>query len=348
MERAGAPQDGTVATASIRGTTDARTPRGPTAAMSAEPPPADPIDADLAASTRLLAAELPDDRFVDDRYLRWLYTENPLGPAIQRSTDEGGTRVAHYAIVPQTYRDRNGPVATAFSLNAVVRAGHQRAGHFRTNGLSIYEEAPSHGMKFVIGVANEKSTGAVVKYMGWRLVGPLPVRVLHPARRTEPDVQHVPVDRAMLRSDWFADLAAELDEHWAVDLTNRYDPASLRWRLSCPHTDYHLHVSRHIVAVSTPSAAGPVPAAVVLKLLPRGTASIGAPTGPFLGAVMRHHRAAFGVYAGYNRHLAVRGLRPPRRLQPSPLNLIVRSFGSEWDQDRIRLDTFEFLDMDAY
>ena len=43
-------------------------------------------------------------------------------------------------------------------LNAVVRDGHQRAGHFRTNGLSIYEEAPSRGMKFVVGVANEKRT----------------------------------------------------------------------------------------------------------------------------------------------------------------------------------------------
>jgi len=316
--------------------------------MSADPPDADPDDADLAASTELLAAELPDDRFVDTRYLRWLYAENPLGAAIQRSTDERGTRVAHYAIVPQTYRDRNGPVATAFSLNAVVRAGHQRAGHFRTNGLAIYDEAPAHGMKFVIGVANEKSTGAVVKYMGWRLVGPLPVRVLHPARRSARDVRHVPVDPAMLASDWFAELADELDEHPAVDLTNCFDPASLRWRLSRPHAEYHLHVSEHIVAVSTPSSVGPVRAAVILKLLPRGAASIGAPTGPIVGAVLRHHRAAFGVYAGFNRHLRVRGVQPPRRLQPSPLNLIVRSFGPEWDQDRIRLDTFEFLDMDAY
>ncbi len=187
--------------------------------------------------------------------------------------------MAHYAIVPQTYRDRNGPVATAFSLNAVVRSGHQRAGHFRTNGLSIYDEAPSHGMKFVIGVANEKSTGAVVKYMGWRLVGPLPVRVLHPARRVRRRVQHVPIDPAMLASDWFAQLAGELDGHPADGLTNRYDLASLRWRLSCPHTDYHLHVGEHIVAVSTPSALGRVPAAVILKLLPRGATSIGAPTG---------------------------------------------------------------------
>ena len=316
--------------------------------MTADDGRSDGPDPDLVASTDLLAAELPDERFVDDRYLRWLYLENPLGAAIQRSTDQDGQRVAHYAIVPQTYRDRNGPVPAAFSLNAVVREGHQRAGHFRTNGLSIYEEAPAHGMRFVIGVSNEKSTGAVVKYMGWRLVGPLPVRVLHPGRRTEADVRHIPIDRAMLASDWFADVAGDLDDHPADGLTNRYDLASLRWRLSCPHTDYHLHVGEHIVAVSTRSSLGPLPAAVILKLLPRGAGSIGAPTSALVGSVLRHHRAGFGVYAGFNRHLGVRGVQPPRRFQPSPLNLIVRSFDPGWDQDTLRLDTFEFLDMDAY
>jgi len=44
----------------------------------------------------------------------------------------------------------------------------------------------------------------------------------------------------------------------------------------------------------------------------------------------------------------VRGIQPPRRLQPSPLHLILRSFTPEIDQATLDLDTFEFLDMDAY
>jgi hypothetical protein len=161
-------------------------------------------------------------------------------------------------------------------------------------------------------------------------------------------VRHVPVDQAVLGSDWLAELAGELDAHPAEGLTNRYDLDSLRWRLSRPHARYHLHVGEHVVAVSSRSALGPAPAAVILKLLPRGAASVGAPTSGLIGSILRHHRAAFGVYAGFNRHLGVRGAQPPRRIQPSPLNLIVRSFDPDWDQDRIRLDTFEFLDMDAY
>ncbi len=305
-------------------------------------------DADLSANTELLAAELPDVRFSDDRYLHWLYRENPLGRAIERDTDRDGTRVAHYAIVPQTYRDGAGPVPAAFSLNAVVRSGHQREGHFRTNGLEIYEEAPTRGMKLVVGVSNDKSVGAVVKYMGWRLIGPLPVRLLHPVRKAEPGVRHEPVDPALLASDWFAEVAGTLDEHPAEGLTNRCTVESLRWRLACPHADYHVHVGSDIVAVSTRSSLGPVPAAVILKLLPRGAGSVGARTGPLVGSILRYHRAGFGVYAGFNRHLRIRGIQPPRRFQPSPLNLIVRSFDPALDQDQLALDTFEFLDMDAY
>jgi hypothetical protein len=54
------------------------------------------------------------------------------------------------------------------------------------------------------------------------------------------------------------------------------------------------------------------------------------------------------IYAGFNAHVRVRGIRPPRRLQPSPLNLIYRSLSPDAPKVSFTLDTFEFLDMDAY
>jgi hypothetical protein len=54
------------------------------------------------------------------------------------------------------------------------------------------------------------------------------------------------------------------------------------------------------------------------------------------------------VYAGFNARVHVRGIQPPRRLQPSPLHLILRSLSPAVDQGTLALDTFEFLDMDAY
>ena len=67
-----------------------------------------------------------------------------------------------------------------------------------------------------------------------------------------------------------------------------------------------------------------------------------------IAAIGRYHRAPMAVYAGFNARVRVRGVRPPRRLQPAPLNLIYRSLTDRAPQHGFRLDTFEFLDMDAY
>jgi len=46
----------------------------------------------------LLNFELPDRRFEAADYLAWLYDDNPHGGGVYRSIDEGGRRVAHYAL----------------------------------------------------------------------------------------------------------------------------------------------------------------------------------------------------------------------------------------------------------
>jgi hypothetical protein len=89
-----------------------------------------------------------------------------------------------------------------------------------------------------------------------------------------------------------------------------------------------------------------VRAAVILKLLVRGDASVKAE--PVIAAACRFHRAPYAVYAGFNARVKVRGIQPPRKLQPSPLHLILRSLSPAVDQDPLAVDTFEFLDMDAY
>lgn len=91
-----------------------------------------------------------------------------------------------------------------------------------------------------------------------------------------------------------------------------------------------------------------MPAAAVLKLLPRTGRSGPLNPGPLITSILVHHRAPFAVYAGWNAHAQVKGFSPPRRLLPSPLNALVRSFTPEIDNSEITLDTFEFLDMDAY
>lgn len=300
---------------------------------------------DNQRNTELLAAELPDARYVDEAYLHWLYDENPYGPAIQRGVDEDSVRVAHYALVPQRYRGPDGVVPAAFSLHAVTRSGTQRKGYFRQLGAEIYEEAGAAGWQFSSGVCNDKSIGAVTKYMGWKTPGPLPVKLCVPMHTGSGVASHR-VDVPLLASDRFAQLTAGLDdfpvEHW----TNSYTTEYLRWRLACPSTEYVLHTSDDLVAVSTTDTRFGVRAAVILKLLRRSERP--ARTEPAIAAACRFHRAPYAVYAGFNARAKVRGIQPPRKLQPSPLHLILRSLSPSIDQATLTLDTFEFLDMDAY
>jgi hypothetical protein len=300
---------------------------------------------DNERNTELLRAELPAARYVDGRYLQWLYDENPYGPAIQRAVDDGGQRVAHYALVPQRYRGRDGVVPAAFSLHAVTRRGTQRKGYFQRIGAEIYEEATAAGWRFSSGVCNDKSIGAVTKYMGWKTPGPLPVKLCVPVH-TGRGVSSHPVDPALLRSGRFAELTAGLDDFPVQEWTNSYSTEYLRWRLACPSTRFVLHASDDLVAVSTTDTRFGVRAAVILKLLRRSEQPASA--APVIGAACRFHRAPYAVYAGFNARVHVRGVQPPRKLQPSPLHLILRSLSPTIDQAALTLDTFEFLDMDAY
>jgi hypothetical protein len=93
-----------------------------------------------------------------------------------------------------------------------------------------------------------------------------------------------------------------------------------------------------------------VPVAVITKLLLRGGAgATQAVSGQAAVAeVCRYHRAPAAVYAGFNRFVKVHGIPLPDRFKPSPLNLDVCSVTDTIRQRDFALDTFEFLDMDAY
>ena len=199
--------------------------------MTVSSPP-DPTR-DNTRNTELLRAELPAARYVDETYLRWLYDENPYGHAIQRAVDDEGVRVAHYALIPQRYRGRGGVVPAAFSLHAVVRSGTQRKGYFQAIGAEIYEEAAATGWQLSTGVCNDKSIGAVVKYMGWKTPGPLPVKLCVPMHAGR-GVTSTLVDDGFRSSHEFADVTSGLDDFAVDQWTNSYTTEYLRWRLACP------------------------------------------------------------------------------------------------------------------
>ena len=230
----------------------------------------------LRRDTELLDAELPDPRFVDERYLQWLYHDNPHGTAYTESEDEDGVRVAHYALIPQQYRCGDGPAPFAFSLNAVTRSGIQRKGYFTTLSRRLFDRARAGGVEVIVGVSNENSTPPVVEKLDWRLYCPLPVRVVpRPLARPE-GWRSADVDDHYLASEQAADDLSGLDTARVDGWTNRYTPEHLRWRLASPNgPGFTVHVGPDLVAVSTRSSFAGIPMAVLLKVLPRaGTSGV--------------------------------------------------------------------------
>ena len=221
-----------------------------------------------ALNTELLNAELPDKRFEGPDYLEWLYDRNPEGGGIFEGVDEDGRRMAHYALIPQCWRNAGGPAFVCFSLNAVTRSGAQRKGYFVQIGHRIYERARLQGAKGILAVPNEKSTPGALKYLGYRFLGPLPVRVLPPIGSAK-GVESRAVDEAWLASDEFAALAEEIDQHAASGWTQAWTPEQLRWRLAQPRGGYVVHVSDELLVVSVEHRFIGLPFAVILKLLPR-------------------------------------------------------------------------------
>ncbi|MCC5953517.1 MAG: hypothetical protein JJU45_15610, partial [Acidimicrobiia bacterium] len=178
---------------------------------------------DITAASRLLDRELPDRRFVDDRYLRALYADNPLGAAYVADAYEGERLDGHYALVPQRYRNRHGARDMVFSLNAVTRSGAQRKGTFTKLGRIVWGRAAEDGVAAVVGVTNDRSITPVVR-AGWRHICRLPVLVCPPVVPAR-GWQSARADEAVLTRDtpaqWFEDLAArpaQAGPHcWTVD-----------------------------------------------------------------------------------------------------------------------------------
>lgn len=315
--------------------------------MNDDPVSADRPSADHRHNAELLNSELPDPRFEGPDYLAWLYDRNPDGVAFIGNRDEGDVRVAHYALVPQRYRNAAGPGPFVFSLNAVSRTGSQRKGHFVEIGHEIFAEASAAGRLAITAVANEKSTPGAVKYLGYRHLGPMPVAVTVANPFRARGWYSVIVSEDWLASDRFTDLASELDDHPAIGWTPSWQADNLRWRLARPQGGYVVHVGPDLVAVSVRDTVRGLPFAVILKLLPRRGAT-GLSGRGAVAAACRHHRTPVCVYAGLNAHVTVRGLPLPTRLRPAPLNLLVRSLSDDIAQETLQLDTFEFLDSDAY
>ena len=283
-------------------------------------------------------------------YLQWLYHDSPEGKAVQVNLDdEKGLRLAHYAIVPQTYHHQGQRRRLALSLNTAVAEPARGRGVFSRLGEETYQKGwAREGLGGVVGVANSNSTPGFVGRLKFRLLGPLPVRV-----GIIPPLSSKAVISRPVTSEWLAGDEAKAilsradlspDRLWSQHWT----PAKISWRLARPRGRYWVHHDQTGLMVTRVEPFHGLKVVVVLKIWPLKNCPL-VRTGRLLRVACAAHGTPFFLYAGFNARARVRGLPVPRRLLPQPLNLIYRQINPQAPaQDEFRLSVFEFLDFDAY
>jgi GNAT superfamily N-acetyltransferase len=253
-------------------------------------------------------------KFTPD-YLAWLYAANPDGPAVGFDAWDGQALAAHYVCIPARAWIEGRQAQVLLSLNTATHPAHQGKGLFTRLAAMTYEAGAEQGYAGVYGVANANSTPGFVRKLGFQLVRPLEARVgLGPLRHA---AAPAPQQLSFARS---------------------WNAPTLAWRCANPHNPVWQR-SRAGRSQFYAAAFGALLPAYAELDTPATVAEPGAPLSPlrlFIGL-------APDAASRYWNYTSI-----PRRLRPSPLNLIYRAFSprvAALDPARI---AFSFLDFDAY
>ena len=273
----------------------------------------------LGAYERLFRACFPVASTLDTAYLEWLYTRNPAGSGVGFDAWEGDALAAHYACIPAQAVVNGRECRVLLSLNTATHPDFQGKGLFTRLAELTYGNAGERGFDAVYGIANANSTPGFLRKLGFTLVSPLDARI-GAGRISAGRGVGVANDNGGFKRIW--------------------QPASLAWRISNPKRPYRLvEVGGDVVGAQCPAGK---PGLVAWAEIPRHAAA-GMQTGSPSLALHLH----LGLRPAGERR-AGKWIDIPRRLRPSPLNMIFRSLGEATatiDAERVTLGQ---LDFDAF
>jgi GNAT superfamily N-acetyltransferase len=127
----------------------------------------------------LVHRTLGDVELADPAFLRWQYNDNPAGTAISAllRAPVGGPVVSQYASLPLRMSIDGEPKLACISINLLTDPAHRGKGVLVHAGEAAHELMVRAGAACIFGFPNANSFHAVVKYLGYRLVGDIPFLV---------------------------------------------------------------------------------------------------------------------------------------------------------------------------
>lgn len=272
-------------------------------------------EAAYAEYVRLFADCFPGvDKFSRD-YLDWLYRCNPDGKVVGFDARDGNRLAAHYVCIPARAKIGNEEVPVLLSLNTATHPDYQGQGLFTKLAELTFAAGTELGYDSVYGVANANSTPGFTRKLGFQLVGPLQASV-----GIGPVGIRFPQDTSSL----------QFRRIWSAQ--------ALAWRCACPVNPVRAQAGRGrtTLLASVPGIALMAVAEVDIVAPEEKQSAPISPLRLFLGQVP----------SAWQRRALYMSI--PKRLRPSPLNLIYRSLTGRIkaiDPDAVLLG---FIDFDAY
>lgn len=299
---------------------------------------------DLQKTQYLLTHAFPkSEKFKGLEFLNWEYYGSPSGQVIQTNLDVSDTRVGHYAVIPQRWSINGIQIKVGLSLNTAISQNYRMKGNFTDLAERTFESARESGIDAIIGVANQNSTAGFVNRLGFTLLGSLETRILmRVVDKCSSKVKSISKPQFLT---WFEDRENNFQNE--PGLKRLWDSAEINWRISSPGLEVSYFLFDESMVISTVSMYKGIPVSIILKVLTlsqnqrvnmRHVAT----------ATCRLHNTFFAIHSGFNSHVINSGIPLPKRLLPSPLNLIVKPLTQLAKEQLSRPTTFEFLDFDAY
>lgn len=251
-------------------------------------------------------------------YLRWLYCENPAGPAVGFDAWDGEKLAAHYVCIPAHALVARSSVNVLLSLNTATHPMYQGKGLFTKLAEMTYVAGAEKGFDNVYGVANANSTPGFIRKLGFQLIEPLAARV---------GIGGLHIDYEALIG------LSQFERIWS--------PSSLDWRCSNPGNKIFRRNNAGLVQLHAAAFGKLLP--IYAELSAQGVTDIDdsawsylSPSRLFLGLVPE------GT-SKFRKYFDI-----PQRLRPSPLNFIYRSLSEKVPKLENGHVSLTFLDFDAY
>lgn len=253
-------------------------------------------------------------------YLQWLYGMNPLGEAIGADALFGDDVVGQVLAVPGEFELRGKVVKGLVAMNVAVHPSFQGRRLFAKLGLRMCEYGADHGYDFVSGVANQAATPGWIRQMGFQLVGPLEARIGFGGLGVKN------YDEIIKKS--------EFRHYWRNE--------TLQWRANNPENRVCLTSTGDSRVMKAFASAGKKGISAFAEM----PCTYDVPLSETLTSHTLLPRVFLGLIPGHQ--FPPNFFSIPKKLRPSPLNLIYKNLNDGKDRIDPLTCFINFLDFDAF